>query len=306
MKKIWIVLFLSVSLAVSCSPRTGEDDGKLNVVATIGMIADVARNIGGDYVSVTGLMGPGVDPHQYKATARDLQRLGSADIILYNGLHLEAKMGEVFEKLEGRTVTIPVAESIPVEKLLGEGSATHDPHVWFDVSLWTIVADEIHAAFSEADPENAAEYRANYTVYRAKLVDLEAEVQEAVAELPEERRVLITAHDAFGYFGEAYGFRVMGLQGLSTVSEAGTQNVRKLADFIADNRIPAIFVESSVPKKNIEALRAAVNSRGYNVQIGGELFSDAMGDAGTEEGTYIGMVRHNVHTIVGALAGSGE
>jgi manganese/zinc/iron transport system substrate-binding protein len=299
MKNVYIIL-LALIVISACSPKNSDSD-KLQVVATTGMIADVAKNIGGDAVEVTGLMGPGVDPHLYKATAKDLQRLAEADVILYNGLHLESKMAEVFEKMGGRTVTAAVAEKIPVNKLIHESSNVHDPHVWFDLELWILVTEEIYSVLKSASPENEAVFSKNYAEYQSRLSALKSEVESKIATVPSEKRILITAHDAFNYFGKAYGFEVMGLQGISTVSEAGTQDVQKLAELIAEKKIPAIFVESSVPKKNIEALQAAVKSRGYEVKIGGELFSDAMGDEGTVEGTYIGMVEHNVNTIVNSL-----
>ncbi|MFZ5916759.1 MAG: metal ABC transporter solute-binding protein, Zn/Mn family [Chloroflexota bacterium] len=302
-----IVLILLVS---ACGQAAGQPGGDLSsrqvrVVTTIGMITDVAQNIGGERVSVTGLMGPGVDPHLYKASEGDVGRLSEADVILYNGLHLEAKMGEVLERMGGRTRTVAVTGGIDESLLLSppEFEGAHDPHVWFDVTLWMQAAETIRDALIELDPGSADLYRANAQAYLAKLAELQAYVQEQTARVPEQQRVLITAHDAFNYFGRAYGFEVRGLQGVSTATEAGTGDVQALADFIAQNRIPAIFVESSVPVRTIEAVQAAVQARGFQVKIGGELFSDAMGDRGTEEGIYIGMVRHNVDTIVGALLG---
>jgi len=274
-------------------------------VTTIGMITDVVQEVGGERVSVTGLMGPGVDPHLYKASEGDVGRLFEADVIFYSGLHLEAKMGEVLEKMGGWTRTVAVTSGIDEALLLSppEFEGAHDPHVWFDVTLWMQAVETIRDTFVEVDPGSADLYRTNAQRYLAQLEELQRYVQEQTARVPRAQRVLITAHDAFNYFGRAYGFEVRGLQGISTATEAGTGDVQSLADFIAENRIPAIFVESSVPVRNIEAVQAAVQARGFQVGIGGELFSDAMGDWGTEEGTYIGMVRHNVDTIVGALLG---
>jgi manganese/zinc/iron transport system substrate-binding protein len=256
-------------------------------------------------VSVTGLMGPGVDPHLYKASEGDVGSLTEADVIFFNGLHLEAKMGEVLEQMGGRTKTLAVTDGIDESLLLSppEFEGAHDPHVWFDVALWMKAVEAIRDTFIEVDPGSADLYRANADEYLAELEELRAYVQEQTARVPEQQRVLITAHDAFNYFGQAYGFEVRGLQGISTATEAGTGDVQALATFIADNQIPAIFVESSVPVRNIEAVQAAVQAKGFEVNIGGELFSDAMGDWGTEEGNYIGMVRHNVDTIVSALLG---
>jgi manganese/zinc/iron transport system substrate-binding protein len=290
----------------ACDPwaaETSAAEGRLRVVATIGMISDVAQQIGGDRVFVQGLMGPGVDPHLYKARAGDVRRLARADLILFNGLHLEAAMGEVLEELGRRRHTVAVAASIPEAELLSleDYPGNHDPHIWFDVTLWAHAARNIGRALADADPAHAGEYSARTAAYVARLEELHAWVHERVAELPPERRVLITAHDAFGYFGRAYGFEVMALQGISTTSEAGTGDVRRLAGEIERRRIPAIFLETSIPPRTVSAVIAAVGARGFRVEPGGELYSDAMGDAGTPEGTYIGMVRHNVDTIVGAL-----
>lgn len=292
--------------AAGCVAPVERADDRLQVVATIGMIADVAQRIGGDAVKVEGLMGPGVDPHLYKARAGDVRSLARADLILYNGLHLEAAMAEVLEEMGDRVRTVAVTERIPRERLLAppEFSGAYDPHVWFDVSLWMEAARRIEDALSEADPANAAGYGARSEAYLEELAALHVWAGARAAEVPPEARVLVTAHDAFNYFGRAYGFEVRGLQGISTASEAGTADVQRLADEIVRRRIPAIFVETSIPLRTIEALQAAVRSRGFDVQIGGSLYSDAMGTAGTPEGTYVGMVRHNVNTIVEALRGN--
>lgn len=299
------VLALFLAACGQSAGQSGADisERQVRVVSTIGMITDVAENVGGERVSVTGLMGPGVDPHLYKASEGDVSRLTEADLILYNGLHLEAKMGEVLEQMSGQTNTAQVTGGIDESLLLSppEFEGAHDPHVWFDVTLWMRAVEAVRDALIEVDPGSADLYRANARGYLAELEELQAYVAEQTARVPEQQRVVITAHDAFNYFGQAYGFEVRGLQGISTATEAGTGDVQALADFIAENEIPAIFVESSVPVRNIEAVQAAVKAKGFEVGIGGELFSDAMGDRGTEEGTYIGMVRHNVDTIVGAL-----
>jgi manganese/zinc/iron transport system substrate-binding protein len=273
------------------------------VVATIGMITDVAAQIGGERVVVEGLMGPGVDPHLYKARAGDVRRLSRADLVLFNGLHLEAAMGDVLEEMGRQRHTVAVGEAVPGAARIAttEFGGNYDPHVWFDVQLWQHAARRIEEALATADPAHAAEYAQRGAAYRAQLEELDDWVRRRVAALPHERRVLITAHDAFGYFGRAYGFEVMGLQGISTTAEAGTGDVQRLADEIVRRRIPAIFLETSIPPRNIQAVIAAVRARGFDVRMGGELFSDAMGDAGTAEGTYIGMIRHNVETIVSAL-----
>jgi manganese/zinc/iron transport system substrate-binding protein len=285
-----------------------DDDGRLRVVATIGMIGDAAERIGGDRVRVTSLMGPGVDPHLYKARAGDVRRLSRADLVLYNGLHLEAAMGEVLEELGQRQRTVAVSTGVDRSQLTAppEFGGSYDPHIWFDVSLWMGAVRRIGQALEEADPQHAAEYASRTADYLAELAGLDAWVRRRTATVPPERRVLITAHDAFGYFGRAYGFEVLGLQGISTTSEAGTSDVQRLASLIVARRIPAVFVETSIPRRTIEAVQAAVAARGFRVEIGGELYSDAMGDAGTPEGNYIGMVRHNVETIVTGLGGASE
>lgn len=304
------LLAITAILLGSCRSPSGhaEDDRsarQLNAVTTIGMITDIVAIVGGERVNVTGLMGPGVDPHLYKASEGDVRTLERADVIFYNGLHLEAQLGQVLERMGRRVRTVAVTDAISRELLLTpagfEGS--YDPHVWFDVSLWTFAVEQVRETLAELDPAHAAEYEARAAVYLAELAELDAYVREQAMRVPAERRVLITAHDAFNYFGRAYGFEVRGLQGVSTATEAGAADVRELAEFIAERRIPAIFIESSVPPRTIEALQEAVRARGFEVRIGGELFSDALGDAGTPEGTYVGMIRHNIDTIVTALLG---
>jgi manganese/zinc/iron transport system substrate-binding protein len=302
-----LVAALVVALVGGCTPDGAApgDDGRLHVVTTIGMISWVAEEVGGERVRVTGLMGPGIDPHLYKASAGDVRRLGSADLILYNGLHLEAAMADVLARMDGRSRTRAVAEGIPSERLLTppEWEGQYDPHVWSDVSLWMYAVEAVRDALTEADPDGAEYFGENARAVLAELEELDDWVRSQVALVPADRRVLVTAHDAFNYFGQAYGFEVAGLQGLSTVAEAGTGDVRRVAELVAERRIPAIFVETSIPRRTIEAVQAAVRSRGFQVEVGGELFSDAMGDPGTDEGTYPGMIRHNVRTIVDALAG---
>ncbi|HEX2091378.1 MAG TPA: zinc ABC transporter substrate-binding protein [Longimicrobiaceae bacterium] len=286
-------------------PESRASDARLDVVTTIGMIRDVVENVGGEHVRVTGLMGPGVDPHLYKASEGDVRRLFRAEVIFYGGLHLEARMGEVLEEMGDRTRTVAVSDAIPRDLLLAppEFQGAYDPHVWFDVRLWMRTVGVVERTLAEADPAHAATYRANSARYRARLDSLDRYVRAQAARVPPEQRVLVTAHDAFNYFGRAYGFQVRGLQGINTAAEAGTADVQALAEFIARRRIPAVFVESSIPRRTIEAVQEAVRARGWEVRIGGQLFSDAMGNPGTPEGTYPGMVRHNIDTIVGALLG---
>jgi manganese/zinc/iron transport system substrate-binding protein len=299
-----------MSLLTGCATPVARSQGDLTqrqirVVTTIGMISDIVRNVGGERVRVTGLMGPGVDPHLYKATEGNVILLLEADAVFYNGLHLEAKMGEVLERMQGRIRTVAVTDGIDRSALLAppEFEGAYDPHVWFDVTMWMQATERVRHTLVEMDPASAALYRANADAYLNQLAELHAYVQAQAARVPADQRVIITAHDAFNYFGRAYGFEVRGLQGISTATEAGTADVQQLANFIAERKIRAIFVESSVSPRTIEAVQAAVQARGFDVQIGGQLFSDAMGNEGTPEGTYIGMVRHNIDTIVGALLG---
>ncbi len=301
-----IVAWLGGALA-GCGGGDGtpdDGDAALRVVATIGMITDVAQRIGGERVRVRGLMGPGVDPHLYRAGAGDLRALATADLVLYNGLFLEAALGEVLEEMGTRTRTRAVTDVVPRDRLLSppEFEGAWDPHLWSDVALWRRVAEGIADALAEADPEGEEGFRARHAELDAELEALDAWVREEVARLPEARRILVTAHDAFHYFGRAYGFEVRGLQGLSTVTEAGAADVQQLAAFLIEREVPALFVESSIPPRTVEAVRRAVLARGGDVEIGGTLFSDAMGSAGTPEGSYVGMVRHNVRTIVDALS----
>ena len=307
MRTLGIFLIIAATVFVlSCSQqdKSGKpDDGQLDVVTTIGMITDIVNVVGGDHVKVTGLMGPGIDPHLYKATAGDVSRLSGADIIFYNGLHLEAKLSEVLERMSNRVKTVAITDRIDRSMLLTppEFEGAYDPHVWFDVTLWKKAVEIIRDTLIETDGKHSESYQRNSTVYLAKLDELHKYVKTQAGRVPENQRVLVTAHDAFNYFGRAYGFHVRGLQGISTVTEAGTADIQELAKFIVQRQIPAMFVETSVSSRNIEAVQAAVKSRGVNVEIGGQLFSDAMGNPGTPEGAYIGMVRHNIDTIVKSL-----
>jgi manganese/zinc/iron transport system substrate-binding protein len=268
------------------------------------MIADAVRNVGGNHVRVVALMGPGVDPHLYKATQGDLAKLREANIIFYNGLHLEGRMGEVFRTMAERLPTIAVAESIPKELLRQppEFEGNYDPHVWFDVNLWIYVVQKIRDVLSEQDPAHRADYAANAAAYLEQLKQLDSYIREQIAKIPEPQRLLVTAHDAFGYFGRAYGIEVMGIQGISTASDYGLQDLNQLAEILANRKVKAIFVETSVSPRSVEALVEGTRAKGHDIKIGGKLYSDALGEEGTPEGTYIGMVRHNVDTIVKALS----
>ena len=312
---LWITVLFSCTDQQRVSPPAQkltdnlEIQGRpIRVVTTIGMIADLAKNIGGEMVEVTSLMGTGVDPHLYKASAGDVTLVSQADLILYNGLHLEAGMSGVLERLSDQkpNQVLAVTKNIDRLKLTAppEFAGAYDPHVWFDVTLWTNVAETIRSALVKLMPSAEAHFQTRAKKYILQLEDLHIYVKEKATQIEASKRVLVTAHDAFGYFGQAYGFEVRGLQGISTATEAGTADIRNLAQFIADRKIPAIFVESSVPRQSIEAVQAAVQARKFEVQIGGELFSDAMGNPDTKEGTYIGMVQHNIDTIFDGLTGN--
>lgn len=298
-----MLLVVILALGGCTSNQKSTVGGKLKVVTTTGMIYDAVRNVAGDYVDVTALMGPGVDPHLYKATQGDLQKLTDANVILYNGLHLEGKMGEVFENLSRTKAVFAVSANIPDSLLrtVPGFENTHDPHIWFDVALWKEAVKTISRTLQEQDTLHKDIYQKNTISYLSKLDSLHETVKQRISSIPFQQRVLITAHDAFGYFGDAYSIEVRGLQGISTMSEFGVRDVSDLVTFIVDRKIKAIFVETSVSHKSIEAVIESCKEKGWNVNIGGSLYSDAMGEAGTSAGTYIGMVDANVTTIVNAL-----
>lgn len=307
---VLLVLVMITMLVTACRPapeqRTAQEDAQVkpSVVATTTMLADLTRIIGGDYVTVHGLMGAGIDPHLYKPSAGDVNKMSQARLIIYNGLHLEGKMGEVFEQMKKAGIaTVAAGEGIDSAKLLEseDFDGNYDPHIWFDVELWMAAAESVKDALIKLAPDHKEQFEQNAKDYAKRLQVLHAYVKSEAEKVPAGSRVLITAHDAFNYFGRAYGFEVRGLQGISTASEAGTADVRDLADYIVNHKIAAIFVESSVPRKNVEALQEAVRARGYKVDIGGELFSDSLGEPGQPEGTYLGTIRHNIDTIVKAL-----
>lgn len=283
-------------------------DGRYTIVCTIGMITDVVRVVAGDHAKVEGIIGEGIDPHLYKPTRSDVIVLDQADVVFYNGLLLEGKMSAVLEKIAvtGKPVKA-VAEMILEDAdylLEKDDKAGHtDPHVWMDVQVWIKVAMVIAETLSDFDPNNQAEYTSNARGYIKKLEALDTYARESIVSIPESQRVLVTAHDAFSYLGRATGLEVRGIQGLSTESEAGLSDIEALIQFIVEQKIPAIFVETSVSDKNVRALVEGATAQGHPLRIGGTLFSDAMGQAGTYEGTYIGMIDHNITTIVRALGG---
>lgn len=291
-----LIIFIS-----SCHSKK-KDDGKLNVVTTTTIITDLVTNVGGNKINVQGLMGSGVDPHLYKASEGDVHKLVNADIIFFNGLHLEGKLIGVFEKMVHKT-PIALAQEIDKSTLIGSDyfASNYDPHVWFNIEYFKEFTQKVTSVLCNENPENCEFFIENKKIYLDKLNTLQIAIKNIIKTLPKEKRILVTAHDAFNYFGKNYDFEVVGLQGLSTATEAGVKDVQKLAAYIIEKQVKAIFVESSVPLRTIEALKEAVNSKGHDVIIGGTLYSDALGSAGTIEGTYIGMFEYNVNTIVNAL-----
>lgn len=310
-RRITTMAALLAALAVSGCDKpsasretASQNDGRLEIVCTTGMVADLVRNVGGEHVRVGQLMGEGVDPHLYKASPGDVRVLSRADMIFYSGLHLEGTMADVLKSLARRKPTFAVTaklEETSPDRLLEVGEDYYDPHIWFDVSLWSEAAEYVGEVLAEADPDHAEDYRRNLEQYRDELSALHEYAREQIASIPEPQRVLVTAHDAFHYFGRAYGIEVEAIQGVSTESEAGVRKINELVDFLAERKIRAVFVETSVSDRNIRSLLEGASRRGHTVTIGGSLYSDAMGVEGTPEGTYVGMVRHNVDTIVSAL-----
>lgn len=300
MKKLIIISL--VTLFLGCK-NASKDDGKIKIVTTTTMLTDLVSEIGGDHISLQGLMGAGVDPHLYKASEGDVSKLYEADIIFYGGLHLEGKLVDIFDKMEGNKNTVSLGDRLPKDELIASEyfASNYDPHVWFNIQFFKQFAQIVTDELSKVDAKNAQSYSENNKKYQKKLDSLEIEIKTIIASVPEEKRILVTAHDAFNYFGKAYGFNVVGLQGISTATEAGVKDVQNLSEFIIQNNIKAIFIESSVPRRTIEALQQAVLSKNHNVEIGGSLYSDALGNPGTAEGTYIGMFKYNVNTIVNAL-----
>lgn len=280
-------------------------DERSSIVATTSMIGDATRAIAGEHAHVTHLMGEGIDPHTYRQTRSDVVKLGEADLVVWNGLYLEAQLEELLLELGERKPVIAVAEKLPADAILQseEYEGRHDPHVWMDVSLWAEVVPIIRDALQEHDPDNAPAYAANAEAYLEGLAELAHYAEETLATVPEGSRALVTAHDAFQYFGRAYDFEVIGIQGISTDSEAGLREIEDLVDLIVARGIEAVFVESSVSERNVRALVEGAGARGHELEVGGELFSDAMGAPGSYEGTYVGMIDHNVTTITRALGG---
>ncbi|MEM9147135.1 MAG: zinc ABC transporter substrate-binding protein [Pseudomonadota bacterium] len=297
---------LAISAALMIAPALAASP--LSVVTTTGMIADAARAVGGDRVSVEALMGEGVDPHAYRQTRTDILALGKADLVLWHGLYLEAQMEGFLRELAsarppGRVVA--VADALPTDRLIAHDDYAdkRDPHVWMTPALWALVVAEVRDRLVASDPEGAATYRANAETHLAEIEALGTYTAEVLSSVPPEARVLVTAHDAFNYFGTTYGFEVVGIQGISTESEAGLARIAELVDMLVARNVGAVFVESSVSDRNIRALIEGAAAQGHRVAIGGELYSDAMGAPGTYEGTYLGMIDHNATVIARALGG---
>ncbi len=303
-KRVWLLVFCTTLFG--CNAENGDrvsanQEGTIHAVCTTGMVADLVRNVGGDRVHVDQLMGQDVDPHLFKAALEDIGRLQKADLIFYSGLHLEGKMAEILEKLSKKRPSFAVADFIDPKRFLTDENQVADPHLWFDVSLWAKGVTGIGKALAEFNAKNAADYQKRAKSYRTELDQLHLEVKSKIASIPPTRRVLVTSHDAFRYFSRAYDIEVKSIQGISTEAEASVQRINELVEFISRRGVKAVFVESSVNERNMDAVLEGCKARGHAVSKGGTLFSDAMGKTGAAEGTYPGMVRHNVDTIVRAL-----
>lgn len=304
-----VVIAAAIFLLGACSSDTMTSDidsDRIQIVTTISQIGEPIEVIGGDRVEVKSLMGPGVDPHLYKATQGDINKLQNADIILYSGLHLEGNMGEIFAKMSETKTTMGLGESLDKEKLLMDEDGAIDPHIWFDIDLWKEALNVAVEELKKLSPENADYFDENKQVYFSKLDELKNEAVEKITSIPEKQRVLVTAHDAFGYFGRMYDIEVIGLQGLSTEDEVGLSDIQSTVKLLIEKQVPAVFVESSINQNSIQAVIDGASKEGLEVTLGGELFSDAMGTKGTEEGTYLGMYRHNVNTVYQALTGGAK
>lgn len=302
-KYVSYLIFAFALLLGACTNSTIEDSDKIIITTTIAQIGDAVKNIGGEHVDVHSLMGPGVDPHIYQATQSDIRRLGDADIIFYNGLNLEGNMVEIFEKMRNEKPTFAVTDAIPKQYLLQDMDDVNevDPHIWFDIDLWSMVVEYIAEQLIEYAPEYEEDFKNNSEKYLAELTELKIFAKNEMEKVPEQSRILVTAHDAFGYFANAYGFEVVGIQGLSTDSDYGIRDIQNVIDILVENEIKAVFTESSVSDRAMNSVIEGAKARGFEVEIGGSLFSDAMGEEGTEEGTYIGMYKHNVNVIVESL-----
>lgn len=298
----YLVIISCIMLIFSCQEK--KQNTKFKVVTTTNMISDLLHQIGGDSIEVVGLMGAGVDPHLYKASEGDVSKLTTADAIFYNGLHLEGKMVDVFEKMnKSGYKTFALSDGLPEANKISSANfaGNYDPHIWFSVENWRLAAKYVTKQLSALQPQNKEFFEKNLRFYDLELKSLKEDLNEIASKLPKEKRILVTAHDAFSYFGKEFDFEVVGLQGITTTAEAGTKDILDLANFIVENDVPAIFVESSVPEQTILALKSAVEAKGKDVVLGGTLYSDSLGNSGTPEGTYLGMYLYNMSTIVNAL-----
>ncbi len=309
MLKRILTIFLIGALA-SCAPEVKQADQnqgttprKLKIVATTNILGDMVKNIVKSKAEVTVLMGAGVDPHLYKATQNDIAALMDADIIIYNGLHLEGKMGEVFERIDNDKLVLAASDGVPDSLLIISNSfqGAHDPHIWFDPKIWSKACEYITRQIAAKDSVNAEIIKQQGLSYANNMLGIDFWITQEMKALPKEKRILITAHDAFGYFGKAYEIKVKGLQGISTLSEYGLKDVTEMVDYIIQNKIKAIFVETSVNQQSVEAVVEGCKEKGYVVKIGNSLFSDAMGEPNGEGGTYLDMIKHNVNSIIKEL-----
>lgn len=299
--KYWGWLLLIAGLLGSCTNNPGTNSGDEFLVCTTGMVGDLVQNLAPEGVKVRVIMGPGVDPHLYKPAPSDLGLLRHSKAIFLNGLHLEGKMTEIFTGLARSKPVFAIGDSVPVNQLRQTGSAYYDPHIWFDVSIWLKAGSAAKVGLIQLYPDKKEEISNKAEKYFAELTALDSFIKKDIGTIPSDRKILVTSHDAFGYFGRAYGMQVEALQGISTVADFGIAEVNNLVNLIIEKKIPAVFIETSVSPKAIEAVMAGCDSKGFKVKKGGSLFSDALGDPGTASGTYIGMVKTNVSTIVKAL-----
>ena len=303
---VWPALFCLLGIFWTTAPATAAYKGPYpyRAATTVGMVADIVKNVAADKAKVTNIIGSGVDPHVFNPTRSDVAVLLKSDIVFYAGLLLEGQMADILVKVSRKRPVYAVTELLSTDYLLEDEATSHsDPHVWMDVQGWMKAVEVVRNALSEFDPPHAELYRANAAAYMQQLDKLDRYAHQVMSTIPDRQRVMVTAHDAFSYMGRAYNIEVMGIQGLSTESEAGLKDINRIVDELVRRKIPAVFVETSVSDKNVKALLEGAASRGHSVRIGGELFSDAMGQSGTYEGTYIGMIDHNVTTIARALGG---
>lgn len=305
MKTRYILALVTLIFLFGCTANNTQqtEDNKPTIVATTSIVADMAKNLCADFANVQSLMGPGVDPHLYKASHGDVESLSRADVILYNGLHLEGKMSEILEKLKASKTVIAVSDGVDPSliRTINEEADVHDPHIWFDISMWSKGVAHVGKQLQEKFPAHKTIIEERTNTYLHQMDSVHQACLQTVESLPVEKRILITSHDAFEYFGRSYHFKVRGLQGISTLSESGLKDVTDMVNFIIDNEIKAVFVENSVPQKALRSVIDGCKSKGHDVTVGGELFSDALGADRTPEGTYLGMIYYNVETVTNAL-----